>query len=556
MKKSCFLLPFVSLFAAVSSFAQDPQPVRTEAFTPYAYKYSIEDLYRKFSEPMIKMAREDIGELNAVNAKGKFKPDLKSLDQHEAPEWYRDAKLGIFFDWGLYSVGGHAQKGWSRARYPDWYLFKMYHDEKEYHAETWGEDFHRDDFIPLFTASNFNAEKIVSLVKESGARYFVPFSKHHDGFCLWDSKYTQRDVVDQFPGRDLTAELVTACEKHGLYHGFYYSVEDYEYPMIKDDGEICIRMWSDGMAPDNAGLASMENEICEEFLPELHNRMLTGKIPVHHFIDDYLVPKAKDYIDKYDPDILWFDGEWQRPAEYYKTPDITAYFYNRAEGRKEVAANDRFGKGTREHHGDFHTSETDEVVEIQDHLWEENRSMSESYGYNWSDSLGNYVSADELVEMLVRIVAKGGNLNLIVNPDGTGRIPEIQVGLLKELGTWLGVNGEAIFGTVPYEVVSDNTQLGQPVWYTLSKDHKYGYAIVIDWPKSETFICKGANMIWESEVYILGHDEPLKWVDVGRRQWGMSAKIPEEMLGDPSKRPCKHAWVLRFEYDFENQFGK
>ena len=181
--------------------------------------------------------------------------------------------------------------------------------------------------------------------------------------------------------------------------------------------------------------------------------------------------------------------------------------------------------------------------------------MSESYGYNWSDSLGNYVTADELVEMLVRIVAKGGNLNLIVNPDGTGRIPEIQVGLLKELGAWLEVNGEAIYGTVPYEVVCDNTQLGQPVWYTLSKDRKYGYAIVFDWPKSETFICKGANMIWESEVYMLGYDKPLKWVDVGRRQWGMSAKIPDEMLGDPSRRPCKYAWVLKFEYDSENQFG-
>lgn len=536
--------------------AQDEQPRRHDSYKPYAYKYPVEALRKKFSRPLLKMAAEDLAELNRVNEAGRYKADFSSLDKHHAPEWYRDAKLGIFFDWGLYSVAGYARKGWSRARYPDWYLFQMYKDSKDYHAEAWGEDFQRDDFMPLFTASNFDAEKIISLVKASGARYFVPFSKHHDGFCLWDSKYTHRDVVDQFPGRDVTAEIVAACEKHDLYHGFYYSVEDYEYPMIREDGSLCVRMWSDGMAPDNAGLASMENEICEEFDPGLHNRMLTGKVPVNHFIDDYIVPKAKDYIDKYDPDILWFDGEWQRPAEYYKTPDITAYFYNRADGRKEVAANDRFGRGERGQHGDFHTSETDEVVEISDHLWEENRSMSESYGYNWSDSVSNYVTADELVEMLVRIVAKGGNLNLIVNPDGTGRIPEIQVSLLNELGEWLEVNGEAIYGTVPYEVVCDNTQLGQPVWYTLSKDRKYGYAIVFDWPKSETFICKGANMIWDSKVYMLGCDQPLEWVDTGRNRWGMSARIPEEMLADPSARPCRHAWALKFEYDAENQFGK
>ena len=108
--------------------------------------------------------------------------------------------------------------------------------------------------------------------------------------------------------------------------------------------------------------------------------------------------------------------------------------------------------------------------------------MSESYGYNHQDSLENYLTADELIQMFVRIVAKGGNLNLMVNPDGTGKVPDIQMDLLKELGDWLKVNGEAIYGTRPYEVICDNTQLGQPVWYTMSKDSTYGYAIVFEWP--------------------------------------------------------------------------
>ena len=392
----------------------------------------------------------------------------------------------------------------------------MYHEYRDHHIKTWGADFQRDDFIPLFTARNFDADEIVEMVKMSGAKYIVPFNKHHGGYCLWDSKYTQRDVMDMYPGRDLTRELVDACKNAGIYYGFYFSVEDYEYPMKDENDSLYIRYWSKGMAPDNAGVAEANGEVTGEFVSEKYNRMLSGKIPVTNFIDDYIVPQAKEFIDNYDPDILWFDGEWQRPADYYKTPDIVAYFYNNADGRKEVAANDRMGSGTREKHGDFFTSETDEVVTKMDYPWEENRSMSESYGYNSSDSLENFLTSDELIHMLVRIVAKGGNLNLIVNPDGTGKVSEIQLRLLRELGNWLSVNGEAIYGSRPYEKICDNTQLGQPVWYTMSKDSTWAYAIVFDWPKSETFILAGANPVWETEVTMLGYNKPLEWVDTGR----------------------------------------
>lgn len=521
----------------------------------FIYSPTIEELNDSESESLIRLAQDEAAELEAVNQTGPYRPTSASLEQHATPEWYLDSKLGIFYDWGPYSIAGYGEKGWSRARYPDWYLHHMYHQYAGYHAEHWGGDFERDDFLPLFTAADFNAGEIVDLVERCGAKYLVPFSKHHDGFCLWDSKYTFRDVADMFPGRDLTAELVKACEQSGMYHGFYFSVEEYEYPMISGDS-LLTRYWSRGMAPDNAGLAEEKGEVYGPFIPEKHNRMLSGKIPVRHFIDELILPQAKEYIDIYDPDILWFDGEWQRPAEYYRTPDIVAYFYNRAEGKKEVVSNDRLGQGTRGKYGDFHTSETDEVVEMMDVPWEENRSMSESYGYNRTDSLENYLTADELVEMLVRIVAKGGNLNLIVNPEGSGRIPDIQIDLLNALGDWLQVNGEAIYATRPYEKLCDNTQLGQPVWYTMSKDSTYGYAIVLDWPKSETFICAGANPVWESKVYMLGHDEPLEWVDTGRDKWGMSIRIPGEMIRDPNTRPCDHAWVLRFEYDRKNEYGR
>ncbi len=525
-------------------------------FEKFVHNKTIEELSLESSESLIAEAEADMAELEGINRNGTYQGTLESIDLHPTPQWYGDAKLCIFYDWGPYSIAGYGEKGWSRARYPDWYLNHMYHSYSDYHAEAWGADFHRDDFIPLFKAENFDADEIVRMVKMSGAKYIVPFNKHHDGFCLWNSKYTQRDAVDMNPHRDLTAELVSACEKEGIYHGFYFSVEEYEYPLIGEDGSLEIRYWSDNMAPDNAGTTDETGEIRGAFNSELHNRMLSGKIPVRNFIDELIVPQAKDFIDTYDPDILWFDGEWQRSAEYYRTPEIVAYFYNQAEGRKEVVSNDRLGMGTREKHGDFYTSETDEVVEKMTDPWEENRSMSESYGYNRTDSLENYLTADELIQMFVRIVAKGGNLNLMVNPDGSGKVPQIQLDLLKELGDWLKINGEAIYGTRPYETLCDNTQLGQPVWYTMSKDSTYGYAIIFDWPMSETFICKGANPVWDTEVTMLGYDQEIEWVDTGRETWGMSAKIPEEMLSDPEARPSEHAWVLKFSYDKDNEYAK
>jgi alpha-L-fucosidase len=551
--RTFLLLPVLgSLLLAGAVACRSPRP--PVEFVPFIYETSIRELQTRFSGEYMDRAHRALAFLDSVNLHGSYRGEFSSIDRHPTPGWYRDAKLGIFYDWGPYSVAGYGEKVWNRARYPDWYLNRMYHDYREYHVKTWGEDFQRDDFIPRFTAVHFNAEEVVSLVRMSGAKYLVPFSKHHDGFCLFDSEYSFRDAVDMGPRRDLSAELAQACRKEGIYHGFYFSVEEYEYPVIREDGTLGVRYWSRDMGPDGAVLVEEAGEHMGEFVPEVHERMMSGKVPVRDFIGELILPQAMDYIDRYDPDILWFDGEWQRPAEYYRTPSLVAYFYNRAEGRKEVVANDRLGKDTRGRHGDFYTSETDEVVEPMDLPWEENRSMSGSYGYCRTDSLENYLSADELIEMLVRIVAKGGNLNLMVNPDGEGRISPEQISLLKELGQWLEVNGEAIYGTRPYEKLCDNTQLGQPVWYTMSGDSTTGYAIIFDWPRSETFICTGANPVWDTKVYMLGYDEPLKWVDTGSRHWGMSVKIPEDMLGDPSARPCSYAWVLKFSYDLKNLY--
>ncbi|MFW9949270.1 MAG: alpha-L-fucosidase, partial [Candidatus Thorarchaeota archaeon] len=147
--------------------------------------------------------------------KDKYKPTLESLDTHPLPEWFDDAKLGMFIDWGLYSIAGWSSQAGKGPNYPDWYLWKMYHMPRTtiYHRKTWGREFECDDFIPLFTASEYDPQEIVELAMESGMRYIIPFSKMCDGFCLWGSNYSNRTSVKLGPKRDLIRPLFDACRE-------------------------------------------------------------------------------------------------------------------------------------------------------------------------------------------------------------------------------------------------------------------------------------------------------------------------------------------------------
>jgi alpha-L-fucosidase len=543
-------LPCVALLVSASALATpaaEPVPAR-----PFRHRHSIAELREIHGRSQVERAREAWKEIDRVNAAGPYGPERESLDRHAVPDWYLDGKLGIFYDWGLYSVAGYDEKGWKKARYPDWYLHRMYTELAAYHARAWGPGFERDDFVPLFTAAGFDAERVADLVAASGARYLVPFSKHHDGFCLWDSSYTERDVVDLRPGFDVTGALVDACRRRGLRTGFYFSVEEYEYPVVLADGSIAVRLWEEEMA-HGASVRKVDGQLLTDLAP-LHERRLSGKVPVPRFVEDYLVPQAKEFLDRYQPDILWYDGEWGRPSDYYRTRDLAAYFYNRAEGRRQVVVNDRFGKESRRAFGDFFTSETDEITQPIDRTWEENRSMSGSYGYCRTDDETDTLAATELVHMLVRIVARGGNLNLVVSPDGAGSIPELQRSRLEEVGRWLAKNGEAIYGTRRYEVHAEDSQLGERVFYTRSKDGRFAYAILFDFPRDETVVLQKANPRHGTTVTMLGHDAPLEWVDTGKKAYGMSVRIPRAWRDDPAKRPSRHAWVIKFEWDRNDEF--
>jgi len=469
---------------------------------------------------------------------GNFKPTLRSIRRHATPDWFQDVKFGMFIDYGLYSVAGYAPKKETGAMYPDWYLFRMYDTPEvaKYHREKWGDNFQRDDFIPLFTAEDFDPEEIAKVAEDAGMRYVVPFCKHHDGFCLWPSSYTKRNAMEMGPKRDLIGPLSDACRKRGLKFGFYFSLEEWEYPVIQD-GRKMLRLWTtadgepDKIVPfDEAAMAGK----------------ITGKIPVKDFVNDYIIPQANEFVDRYDPDILWLDGDWTAYAEDLGSREIVSHFYNNARGRKPVAANDRLGRFMRFNIGDFFTSEygarNTERAKLL-HKWEECPGVSQSFGYNWQDTEKNITSAEDLIDMLVGIVSENGNLLLVVNLDGKGAMPAYIRDRLHDVGRWLRVNGEAIYGSRPWLVASQ----GENIRFTRSKDGRYLYAIHKGWPEEDVELLD----LWldaESKIEMLGAGGPLEWKNVPEGSYGRGGKVavsvPESLKG---AFHSEHAVTLRIE---------
>lgn len=537
MKKAIILMLLFSL----SIFSGHSQEVKTEEiplapqqnrrpenFKPFKYKYSLTDLKNNFSEKEMQSASKRLAHVNEINNKGKWKPTANSIDAHETPEWFKDAKFGMFIDWGLWSIAGWAPKKKNQAMYPDWYEFRMDTDTSfiKYHEKNWGKDFNRDDFIPLFTADKYQPEQLVNIAKEAGMKYIIPFAKHHGGFCLWPSSFTQRDAGDMGPKRDLIEPLVESCKRNGLKFGFYFSIEEWEYPVIGADGELQDRIWGGEIKPYTKNM----------------ERNNSGKIPVKNFSSDYLIPQATEFIDQYDPDIIWFDGDWSTSALDIGTYVITSYFYNKAAGRKKVAVNDRFGtengKWLRSKRGDFFTNEYGDMekdAKQTNHAWEECRGISQSFGYNWQDNADNVISSKKFIDMFVDIVAHGGNLLLIVNLGGKGALPQIEKERLKSIGKWLNVNGEGIYSTRPWDIQKDGDN-----YFTRSKDKKYLYVICLTWP-GKKLIVKNCSPITGSKITMLGVKDNLNWEKTGN---DVVIDIPSQLQA-LNNRPCKYAWIVK-----------
>lgn len=456
---------------------------RPTDWKPVLYPRDLRTLAREESADQMARAKKLMERVDKVNREGKWHADAASIDRHRCPEWFVDAKLGVFIDWGPWSLASWCPYKEGARLYPDWYEFRCgtKADHIPYHERNWGKDFRRDHFLDLFRASKFDAPALMKVFRECGARYVIPFLQHHGGYCLWDSSFTFRDSMDQGPHRDLAKEMADACRVEGLKFGIYTSqCGEWEYPILQDDGSV--RMYVE------------TRPVLKPCTPDMEWKA-SGKVPVRDFVRDYLVPQTVEFIDKYDPDIFWGDYDWATEAAKNGSYDIAAYMYNHAEGRKEVAVNDRLGCGTPEEiakwkskrsrligsrtlRGDYYTDESGDTAKDLSpatwHPWEECTGISLAYGNHWQvDNPESVLSKRDFICMFSDIVAKGGNLLLLVNLDPQGSIPEVQRQRLFQIGEWLGRNGEAIYGTRIIAPFSTPT-----VDYTQSKDGTSVFAII------------------------------------------------------------------------------
>ena len=466
-----------------------------------------------------------------------YLPTWESVDKRPTPGWFEEAKFGIFIHWGVYSVPSYAPVVPGKLAYAEWYWNAMTQGKGEkpdpvqagtwaYHQRQYGADYDYKSFAPQFRAELFDPDHWADVFQRSGAKYVVLTSKHHEGFALWPSREASAtwgrpwNSVEIGPKRDLLGDLTKAVRAKGLKAGFYYSLYEWYNPL-----------W------------------------------LTDK---PRYIREHMTPQFKDVVTRYEPSIIFADGEWDLPSSEWKSPELLAWLFNETKVKDEVVVNDRWGKDSRHKHGGYWTTEYTPGMSDVDHPWEESRGMGFSYGYNRAERLEHYHSGRELVTILVDIVSRGGNLLLDIGPGADGTIPVIMEQRLAEIGSWLKTNGEAVYGTRPFSASKQWSEGEVPkVDYNQEYDADYDvskltqkqapgkasieafftskgsdvYAILPRWP-GRTLVLRDAAAKGVKAVSLLGSSAPLKFSATGATTTVELPDLPEELLGQP-------AWTLK-----------
>jgi alpha-L-fucosidase len=436
----------------------------------------------------------------------KFQPNWASLNQRKIPSWFQQDKFGIFIHWGTYAVPAWAPViPNSGLSYSEWYWRRIRENNPEFtsfHNKNYGKDFPYESFEKNFKAELYNPDQWADIFKQSGARYVVLTSKHHEGYCLWNSPEADRtwghpwNAVTGTPKRDLLGDLTNSVRNAGLKMGYYYSLYEWYNPLWLSDKK--------------------------------------------KYVDEHMFPQFKDLVTKYKPSIIFSDGEWELSDTAWKSPELLAWLYNESPVAKDVVVNDRWGKNTRGKNNEstYATSEYGSGMDATV-IWEESQGIGHSYGYNRNEQLNDYKTSRKLLLILIDIVSRGGNLLLDIGPTADGRIPVIMQQRLIDMGTWLKTNGEAIYETTggpqPYQWSAgkipekkgeafmsgyDISELIKPkadqahIEYFFTKKGRTLYCIVPAY--SSQVIIKNLKPVKGTRISILGSNKALTWKQTGK----------------------------------------
>jgi len=458
---------------------------------------------------------------------GPFQPTWESLENYRVPQWYLDAKFGIFIHWGVYSVPAFGN---------EWYPRNMYRRgsaEFQHHLATYGpqKEFGYKDFIPLFRAEKFDPDHWAGLFRKAGAKFVVPVAEHHDGFAMYDCSYSEWNAVRMGPQLDIIGELAEAVRRQWLVFGL--SSHRAEHWWFFDVG---MEFESDVQDPQNAGLYGPAQPRTTQ--------------PHELFLEDWLA-RTCELVDKYQPQLVWFDWWIETPAFEPYLRQFAAYYYNRgAQWNRGVVIN--YKNRTFPERAAVYDIERGQLSDICPLFWQTDTSISKnSWGYVKEQ---DYKTPTALIGDLVDIVSKNGALLLNIGPRPDGTIPEPEQEILLEIGKWLALNGEAIYGTRPWRVFGEGPTQVESGSFTDTKRPAFTaqdirfttkgealYAILLGWPTGDEVNIQslGSNLkLYPGEigtVEMLGVKEPLRW---SRGVQGLRVQLPPE-------KPCEHAFVLK-----------
>ncbi len=469
--------------------------------------------------------------INSVAKRGPFTPDWATITNNfKTPDWYRDAKFGLFIHWGAYAVPAFGS---------EWYPRNMYvtnSPEFAHHVATYGKQstFGYKDFFQMFKAEKFDATAWAKLFKEAGVKYVVPVAEHHDGFPMYDSDLTDWTAKKLGPQRDVIGEQAKAFRKAGIVFGA--SSHRAEHFFFFDNGMYFDSDVRDPRFADLYGPAHNKRSSESQSEP-----------PDKAFLDDWLL-RSCEIVDKYRPQIVYFDWWICQPVfqPYLKT--FAAYYYNRGvEWKKQVAINFKEWEGYSFPQGSgVFDMERGQAAEIRADFWQTCTSVSKnSWGY-----ITNHIYKDtgELVDELVDIVSKNGTMLLNIGPKADGTIPDREQQMLREIGAWLKINGEAIYGTRPWQKFGEGpTQTAAGSFSDKNKAQftaqdfrfttkgKMLYAIALAWPENRKLVVKSLAGRNVKRVEFLGFKGKLEWEQTAE---GLIVHLPE-------KAPCGFAVTLK-----------
>ncbi len=375
-------------------------------------------------------------QIDEVIANGKYKDNWSSLSHHKVPDWYMNDKLGVFIHWGIYSVPAFGNEWYSRG------MYDKNAREFEHHRKTYGDQktFGYKDFIPMFRAENFDAKAWIELFKKSGIRYVMPVAEHHDGFAMYETEFNRWNAKDMGPCRDVVVELKDECEKQNLV--FCASTHRAEHYFFMNPGRLCDSDVNDEKYADFYGPAVYSEALDPEIIHITTADTYAEGASVE-WLEDWLV-RTCEIIDKYKPSVLYFD--WWIHNHSFKPylKKLAAYFYNRAdEWRKEVTINYK--------HEAFPPTvatfdvERGALTGISPIYWQTDTAIGKhSWGYRADNE---YKSSRQVICDLIDIVSKNGNLLINIGPKADGTITEEETKVLLDIGEWLKINGDGIYGT-------------------------------------------------------------------------------------------------------------